>query len=803
MELSEVVLITAGLGLLALAARALCGRLSIPYTVFLVVLGILMGWTARGPLGLERVLAMQLTPEIVLFIFLPILIFESAFNLNARELVRCLVPILTLAVPALLLSTLVVGLGLNWLLGMDLTAALLFGALISATDPVAVVAFFKELGAPKRLTILVEGESLFNDAVAIVLFNILLGFSISDGLQWSALGYASYEFLSVFFGGLLVGGTLGLVTCELFHLLREKPYTMMLVSLCLAYLTFATAEHILHVSGVMAVLAAAMTTSFVMLVRASQSSGQAMIDTWELIAIAGNSLLFLLVGLSVDIGRLIHHLHLVVAAAMLVLLGRAAAVYLLLPLVTRLFALPSASIAERHIIWWGGLKGGLALAIALSVPHTLPSRDMIIDMTVGVVLFFLLVNGTTIQTLLRHLGLNQITREELAEQRHVLAVLRERGEVVLQRLHTADVLKEKDEVRVRIRPVLGTLESALVGTSGDDLRLPLLRIESLEYHALYDMGLLNTYTYLDLCSDMHTRREACLAGRTTISFERPDTSRFQQLERAVLRRLREIDIASELLARYQDFRLSNAICKRIALILGYRRVLESLAAGTADAGLSAEYSRFVEEQSGELRGLAKMFPDYYQRFVERLACRVALGAARNQLEDEHHRGLVGARNYLSIERRLQHNLHKLSSAGDVAHRMNAGELIGEVPLLEGLPYAALKQLVDCARVMHFLEGDEIIHAGEHGDAMYIIHSGCVGVYKKSAGAQYYAGVLGRGEFFGEIALLGDHVRTATVRAETPATLLRLRRQDVLEIARGVPVLEQRLQKAGKARSALD
>lgn len=801
MELSEIVLITAGLGLLALAARALCGRLSIPYTVFLVVLGILMGWAASGPLGLERVLAMQLTPEIVLFMFLPILIFESAFNLNARELVRSLVPILTLAIPALLLSSLVVGLGLGWLLGMELTAALLFGVLISATDPVAVVAFFKESGAPKRLTVLVEGESLFNDAVAIVLFNILLGFSLGDGLQWSALGYAGYEFLSVFFGGLLVGGVLGFLTCELFHLLREKPYTMMLVSLCLAYLTFAVAEHVLHVSGVMAVLAAAMTMSFVMLVRASQASGQAMIDTWELIAIAGNSLLFLLVGLSVDIGRLIHHLHLVAAAVVLVLLGRAAAVYLLLPLVTRLFALPSASTAERHIIWWGGLKGGLALAIALSVPHTLPSRDMIIDMTVGVVLFFLLVNGTTIQALLRYLGLDRITREELAEQRHVLTVLRERGDVVLQRLHTADVLKEEDEVRLRIQPVLGTLEPASAAPPVDDLRLPLLRIESLEYHALYDMGLLNTYTYLDLCNDIHTRREACLAGRAAASIERRDTSRFQRLERAVLRWLREIDIASGLLARYQDFRLSNAICKHIALILGYRRALESLPAGTAaDAGLSAEYGSHVEGQSNELRRLAKMFPDYYQRFVERLACRVALGAASNQLEDEHHRGLVGARNYLSIDRRLQHGLHKLSAASDVAHRMNAGELIGEVPLLEGLPPAALKQLVDCARVMHFLENDEIIHAGEHGDAMYIIHSGRVGVYKQGDDAQYRAGALGRGEFFGEIALLGDHVRTATVRAETPTTLLRLKRQDVLRIARGVPVLEERLQKARLARS---
>ena len=778
----------------------MCGRLSIPYTAFLVVLGIFMGWAAAGSVGLQQVLALQLTPEIVLFVFLPVLIFESAFNLNARELVRYLAPILTLAIPALLLSTLVVGLGLSWLLGMELAAALLFGALISATDPVAVVALFKELGAPKRLTMLVEGESLFNDAVAIVLFNILLGLSLSDGLQWSALGHAGYEFLWVFFGGLLTGGLAGFLACELFHLLREKPYTMMLVSLCVAYLVFALAEHTLHVSGVMAVLAAAMTMSFVMLVRASQASGQAMIETWELIAIAGNSLLFLLVGLSVDVGRLVHHLPLVAAAVVLVLLGRAAAVYLLLPLVTWLFALPSAAIAERHILWWGGLKGGLALAIALSVPHTLPSRDLIIDMTVGVVLFFLLINGTTVQALMRYLGLDRVTREELAEQHHVLAVLRDRGEVVLQRLHAAGVLRDDSEVRLRIRPALGVSRSAPAADQLNELRLPLLRVESLEYHALYDMGLLNTYTYLDLCNDVHARRRACLAGHVGTPAEVRDGSRFQRLERTVLGWLRERDLAAGLLARYQDFRLSNAICKRIALMLGYRRALESLVAN-ADSALAAEYQRLVQEQSGELQQIAGMFPDYYQRFVERLACRVALGAARNQLEDEHHRGLVGARNYLSIDWRLQETLRTLPPAGNVAHRMGAGELIDDVPLLEGLPATALDQLVGCARIMNFLEGDEIIGTGEHGDAMYIIHSGRVGIYKDGAAGEQRVGELQRGGFFGEVALLGDHVRTATVRSETPAILLRLKCQDVLKIAQGVPVLARRLQQARRERSA--
>ena len=162
MPLSEVVLIVMGLLTVAMLAAGLCRNLPIPYTVFLVIIGMVLGGLARQVPEMEMLLEFQLTPEIVLFIFLPALIFESAFNLNARQLLKDLVPVLTLAIPALLISTAIIGISLWLVLGIDLMIALLFGALISATDPVAVIALFKELGAPERLTILVEGESLLN-----------------------------------------------------------------------------------------------------------------------------------------------------------------------------------------------------------------------------------------------------------------------------------------------------------------------------------------------------------------------------------------------------------------------------------------------------------------------------------------------------------------------------------------------------------------------------------------------------------------------------------------------------------------
>ena len=199
MPLSEIVLVIMGLLTVAMIAAAICRNIPVPYTVFLVILGIILGSIARQNPELELLLEFQLTPDLVLFLFLPALIFESAINMDARLLMKDIIPVMVLAVPAMLISAGVIGVGLWWIQDFNIFHALLFGALISATDPVAVIALFKELGAPQRLTILVEGESLLNDATAIVFFNIILGLAVTEHFGLSDAGFAVYEFFRVCF----------------------------------------------------------------------------------------------------------------------------------------------------------------------------------------------------------------------------------------------------------------------------------------------------------------------------------------------------------------------------------------------------------------------------------------------------------------------------------------------------------------------------------------------------------------------------------------------------------------------------
>ncbi len=511
MPLPETVLIIMGLLTVAMLAAGLCRNLPVPYTVVLVVVGIVLGQLSQAWAPLRFLENVQLSPDLVFFIFLPALIFESGFNLDARQLIKDLPPVLILAIPALVFSTTFIGSGLWLLLDLNLVIALVFGALISATDPVAVIALFKELGAPQRLTVLVDGEALMNDATAIVVFGILLGLAVGGDVGWSASGWAIADFLRVFFGGALVGAGVGYVISELLYRLRSGLNMILTMSMVIAYASFILAEHILHVSGVMAAAAAAVVLSAVGVTRMPQEATTAIGELWEVIALVCNSLLFLLVGLSVDLAVLATQIGAIALAVLLVLAARAASVYAMVPAATRFFALPKVTMGERHIMSWGGLKGGLAIAMVLSIPQDLPGRQLLVDMTVGVVLFTLLVNASTIRTLMRKLGLDRFTEDEWAELKHGLRHAQAQSKAVLDRFHAAEIASEATYNRAGEGLEKTLMQDIPTLGEGEKLRevyLTALRTEMEEVRHLYDLGVITQYTYFDIRSTLRRDREA-------------------------------------------------------------------------------------------------------------------------------------------------------------------------------------------------------------------------------------------------------------------------------------------------------
>ena len=806
MPLSEVVLIVMGLLTVAMLAAGLCRNLPIPYTVFLVIIGMVLGGVARQFPEMEMLLEFQLTPEIVLFIFLPALIFESAFNLNARQLLKDLAPVLTLAIPALLISTAIIGVSLWLVLGIDLMIALLFGALISATDPVAVIALFKELGAPERLTILVEGESLLNDATAIVVFKIILGLIITGTFAWSDAGFAFIEFFRVFFGGALIGFIIGFAISELFYRFFTGLSAFMIMSIVVAYASFCVAEsHHIHVSGVMAVVASAITIGVLWVTRISQAHTHVVKETWEVIALVSNSLLFLLVGLSVDIGELLAKIDIIAIAVVFVLFARAAAVYSLVPATIRLFSLPHVTLGERHIMWWGGLKGGLAIAIVFSIPADVPEKPFLLDLTLGVVMFSLLINAPTIRPLIQKLGIDRLTEDELSELKTGLLHAGKKSSALLKLFYSNGLLSRSTEQLIQTKTGNVFASDAPATAREQDVRqlfLTALRTESDELKRLYEIGLIPHYTYLDIRNNIQRDRERILTGTgpgTSSDFS-AKTSIISRLENAFLKRIREHDWAAWILSRYQNTRLAHRMQRDIAGVLVCTAVLEMLETHTElDAEqreqVAEKYRERLQRRKGRLDKIAEEFPDFYVRFETNLFTQVALTAARQHAEEEFHEGEIGAKVLNRIEHKIFNAVSTLPPISDAAPRLQISDLIGTVPLLKGLSAEVLKKLAEHANLVTFLAGDIVIGEGERGDALYIITHGVVMVIKGHA----VVAELKDGDFFGEMALLGDQVRTATVKAKTPSTLLRLRRRDVLELADSHMELKARMNEIKQER----
>jgi CPA1 family monovalent cation:H+ antiporter len=390
--------------LLATVVAVAVRRIRLPYTVSLVVVGL--GLSLLHPLELE------VTPELILSIFVPPLIFEAAFHLDFRLLRQNFVPILILAVPGVLLSTFVVGGVVSLGTALPLTSAMVFGALIAATDPVAVVALFRTLGVPRRLAVALEGESLFNDGTAIVVFQIALVAALSgtfdpfDGVL---------DFFRVALGGMGVGALLGLVVTQIIRRVDDRLVVTTLTTL-LAFGAYMLAER-LHVSGVLAVVLAGIISGNVGMAGASPTTKIMLYNLWDFLAFLANSLVFLLIGVEVDLPELWNNLWPITVAVGAILVSRALVIYGL-PLLIHLFARGQGHLPSkwRHVLFWGGLRGAISLALALSLPVALAERQMLLSMAFGVLLFTLLAQGTTIQFLLKGLGLierpaYQVTRE--------------------------------------------------------------------------------------------------------------------------------------------------------------------------------------------------------------------------------------------------------------------------------------------------------------------------------------------------------------------------------------------------------
>jgi Na+:H+ antiporter len=802
----EIILLVLGIAaLLFLTALLLptAQKGKIPFSVLLALLGLLIGVTLRytrdaaipGFIGdlFQSFDSFSVTSDVIFFVFLPTLVFESALSIDARSLMRDLGPILFLAIIGLLISTVIVGLSLWQVTSYGLVVCLLVGSVVSATDPAAVIALFKDLGAPNRLALLVEGESLMNDATAIVSFTLLLG--MITGASHPDILIGVVDFFYVFLGGALLGAVMARFVLALLADLDDFPMVENTLTVSLAYLSFVVAEYYLEVSGVMAVVTAGLMVGARGRTVMSKTGWIAQTSLWERLGFWANSLIFVLAGMALSDVQEIASVDLLVPIAVLIVSAFAARfviLFFILPALSRFGGGFVVSKAYRAVMFWGGLRGAVSLALALYVLEQpdLPQdvKVFVAALVASLVMFTLFVNATTIRPVMAAFGLDELAPTDLALRQRVLvdalsSVRREMSAEARNRevdLDSAELLEQEYDDRIAAISRDESVQDLDGETWQTVALLMLLRLERHMHTHRMDQELVSSDTTRNLLSAnsrlQDAVRDAGLSGY--LRAVRHEADYPQALRRAVWIQ-RHIGwprpLAQELAQRFANLQAEQTVLKDLA-----EHHLDDLCE-LIDSTRQQELRRAVEVHRRAvhqaLEALEAQYPEYAGSLRFNLLELVALRQEQDRYAQMFSEGLIGQElhNDLMVDIADRRDDAQRNPPLDLG--LEPEKLVEQVELFHDLPEDAIERIVEMLRPRLALPGEMIVRRGDQGDSMYFISSGAAEVALDGGDLI----TLGSGEFFGELALITDQPRSADVRAISFTDLLELKRRDFQEL----------------------
>jgi len=826
----------AGLFVLVSLLPSLARRLMLPETVLLAMLGVGLGVVIELGQGPQAGMAddflaalgnLKIPGDAFLYIFLPPLLFEMALKLDVRRLMDEIVPILLMAIVAVIVTALVVGAALWGFTGAGLLAALLLGAVIATTDPAAVVSIFRDIGAPRRLTLLVQGESLFNDAAAIALASLIAG--LITGAGEGSLVHTGVEFLLEFVGGALFGYLIARVASMMLPALRGFKYAEMTFTVALAYLSFILGSHYLHVSGVVACVVAGLTLGTNGRTRVTPTSWESLVETWEQLGFWSNSLIFVLAAMLVP--QLLAglapvdflQLAVLVAAA---LVARAIVVYGLLPPLAAMGLTGRVSSAYRAVIVWGGLRGAVSLALALGVAAEpqLPeeTRHLVGVLTTGFVLFTLFVNAPTLRPLLRLLGLDKLGATERALRAGALDLAHVEAKAKVETAVAAEGLDPALTKRVfdQIEAPLGKAPAPVGAAVADATEMAIAAPRGAELDmAAVALSILTQYE-VEL---IHQRLREGTVGRKTVEGKLADAGRLMDgikqggaegyvgaVEEILKfpRRIRwgmhlqqwfaiERPLAEMLGDRFNKLFVSSLLLLDLGEFLR-RRVRPVVGEGAA-AAAGAVLQRRREGVAKALGALRLQYPDYAHQLEELYVSRLAFRAIEDGYRTMHKEAVLSDEVYDNLIRGLNQRRQQAMRQLRLDIAMAPETLLQRVRLFQGLSNDGRRRI---AKLMHprlALPGEQIVSAGERGDSMFFITTGAVEVVLPQTPVR-----LGTGEFFGEVALVTNRPRMADVVALSYSNLLVLSARDLARLSEADPEIGREIAAVAKARiAALD
>ena len=801
--------------IIAAGARLVTNKLRFPFSVLLFLIGIALAVGGPRVPALAAITNLSISPELVLIVFLPTLVFDSAMHLNVRELRKGLGPILLLAVLGLVISAILIALVVAGLSRLSLGIALLLGAILSATDPVAVIAIFERLGAPRRLHVLVEGESLFNDATSLVLARILAAVVMGGAFSLQVVGQGVAGFVIVFLGGMFTGLILGLLAGVILDRVGSDPLITITATTVLAYLSFIAAEELLGVSGVMATVAAGLTFSGWGWTKVSPEVRQYLEYFWRYVSFVATALIFILVGMSVDVVSLWQARGILLWVILGMILSRAVVAYGVVPLASLAGREGRLEHGYKSVLFWGGLRGAVALAVVLSLPD-FAEKELLVNLVIGAVLFTLVIQAPTIEPVVRLLGLHRRSLPDrfIAEDSRLEAkrdALTRVPALLSGGLFSKPIL---DRIRAEYQSSVEALEHeiadlrASAATEAEQEQMLYLQLygeERAAYVELFEHGQVGERAYRELNLFVARRMDAVRHGSSV-----PEVSTwYAGAAERVLRTIEKQPIPARLTRGIRRRRFTLSYELAWGRFQGSQQVLKHLESISSLAVFPQAVVRRVKKDfenehmsaGRRLDEAAEQFPEFVSALQERLARRLVLQSERDILRARIEHGALpeglGEETIAEVDTALEKN----SRRRVVSLSVTPGELLSKVPFFTEVPHDAFEWLARRMTPRSYTTGDCIIQQSEQGESLFLLARGVCRVHRVHDGVVQELGTLLPGDFFGEMAILRGDRRNATIRAVTPVFVYELRRHVVRDAMQRHDAIRIALENADRSRAA--
>ena len=818
-----VLLVIAALLVVVGFCQPLAAYLKLPPPVLLGVVGVTLGgfpavlsqlgWSTRSDPFADIFVELPVSSAIFIYVFLPLLVFEAGIVTDVRRTLEDAAPILLLAIVATLITTAVIGLALWPLAGVSLVVCLLLGAVVATTDPAAVIAIFRDVGAPARLTRLVEGEALLNDAAAISLFAVLLGMIVTA--REPNIGSGLSEFFLSFIGGGLLGLFAGRALLGVIAWVRDDRLAEATLTLALAYGVFIAAERLFHVSGVVAVLGSGLAVSALGRSRITPYNWSFLTDLWDQIAFWARSLVFILASILVprllgDIG--LHDLLLVAVLVAAALAARILVLFVLVPPLEFFKLTQPISSAYKLAMTWGGLRGALTLVLALAAtenPTLTPEvKRFVAVLATGLVLFTLFVNGTTLRLVIALLGLDRLSPRNQVLRDLVLAL--SYAEVCDSVRHIAqDHALAASAVEQVVKPYQTWIAAANARDAAE-------RLTERDRLAIALAALANQERVLVL----ETRSDRIASPATVQALLRNADALVEGARaegRLGYRRAAEAALSFPVAFRIAYFiyrycgivrLLADRLAVRVELLLVARLLVDRLL-GFNNQRLGSIFGERITELAGEiiehrrdgladaLDALRRQYPDYVAALEVRFLRQSALRQEMVRYHALFEEGLIPQELYDNLKR-------SMAGAGAIEPRprfdigLDTHRLIQRLDILSGLDEPHLDRVAKLVRPRFTVPNERIIREGDRGDAVFFVASGAVEVALPARPVR-----LGSGDFFGEMALLSGRPRQADVTALTYCRLLVLRKADFERFMEANPEARAAINRVAAARLSMN